>query len=377
MAPTMKLAVPAAFAQAAPPPPVAAPVPRPATGDNGHSSTELTVIVPAYNEASSIADTIRSLQTQTTPPEEIIVVDDCSSDDTGEIARRCGVTVIRPMTNTGTKAGAQNIGLAQVRTRYTIAIDADTTLAPDAIEKLLPALKEPSVAAASGFVLPRHVSSVWERGRYIEYLFAFSFYKQIQDYYGKPLISSGCFSVYRTDVLRANGGWSTRTMAEDMDLTWTYYQAGHQVRFIPDALCYPIEPNDFNFMRKQLRRWSSGFVQNVKLHWRGLVGLPYLRLFVAAALWDSIFASITYLIVLPLLAILLAKPAFLLGYLIDITAVLIPVVVAAAMRKEVPRAMASLPAFFVLRLVNAAFMLQALWREIVMRRPLRVYEKGH
>ena len=62
---------------------------------------------------------------------------------------------------------------------------------------------------------------MWERGRYVEYLFAFTFFKRIQNHYGKPMISSGCFSAYRTNALRQVGGWSNRTMAEDMDLTWT------------------------------------------------------------------------------------------------------------------------------------------------------------
>ncbi len=48
----------------------------------GNLSDQLTVIVPAYNEASSLAETILSLQRQTYPPHEIIVVDDCSTDDT-------------------------------------------------------------------------------------------------------------------------------------------------------------------------------------------------------------------------------------------------------------------------------------------------------
>src|SRR5829696_1436522 len=51
----------------------------------------LTVLVPAYNEAGSIADTIRSLQAQTVPIDEIVVVDDCSTDDTARIARGFGV----------------------------------------------------------------------------------------------------------------------------------------------------------------------------------------------------------------------------------------------------------------------------------------------
>src|SRR5262245_5299671 len=62
---------------------------------------EITAIVPAYNEAESIAETIRSLQAQTWPISQIIVVDDCSTDDTGSIAAALGVKVIRPAANTG------------------------------------------------------------------------------------------------------------------------------------------------------------------------------------------------------------------------------------------------------------------------------------
>ena len=155
---------------------------------------------------------------------------------------------------------------------------------------------------------------MWERGRYIEYLLAFTFYKPIQDFYGKPLISSGCFSAYRTDVLKACGGWSARTMAEDVDLTWRFSFAGHRVRFVPEAMCYPIEPHDFHFMRKQLKRWSHG---------------------------------------------------------------LIPVLVAARRSRGVGEVFASLPAFFLLRTVNSVFILEALWSELILRRPLLVYEKGH
>ena len=337
----------------------------------------LTVIVPAYNEASSVADTIRSIQAQTAPVDEIIVIDDCSTDSTGDVARALGVTVIRPAANTGSKAGAQNAALAHVKTELTMAIDADTTLAPDAIEKLLVAFDdEPKVAAVCGSVIPRYVRSLWERGRYIEYLVAFTFYKPIQDYYQKPLISSGCFSAYRTEALRANGGWSTRTMAEDMDLTWSFYQQGRRVRFVPEAVCYPIEPHDFRFMRKQLRRWSHGFIQNVQLHWRGVCRVPYLRLVVAVAMWDATIASIAYFLLVPLLA-WRVSPFFLLAYIIDTPAVLVPVLTTAINRREVSRALASIPAFWVLRIVNGLFFLWALWSECVMKRRLRVYEKGH
>jgi poly-beta-1,6-N-acetyl-D-glucosamine synthase len=337
----------------------------------------ISVIVPAYNEAASVGDTIRSLQHQTLRPAAIIVVDDCSDDGTGDVARALGATVVRPPANTGSKAGAQTFGLQFVGTGLVVALDADTTLAPDALERLLGAFDEPGIVAACGFVVPRHVSSVWERGRYVEYLFAFTFYKQVQDYYGTPLIASGCFAMYRTGVLRACGGWSTRTLAEDMDLTWTFYHQGHGVRFVPEAVCYPIEPHDYRLLSAQLRRWSHGFVQNVRVHWRPLLEVPFLRSAVAVTLWDATVASFAFLVVLPLLAILFGNPWPLIGYLVDAPAVAIPVVAAAARRGETLKALASLPAFFVLRTVNAVFFVRAVWLEVVARRPLLVYEKGH
>ncbi len=347
-----------------------------ASGEQGVVASRLTVLVPAYNEAESLADTLRSLRNQTLRPEEIIVIDDCSTDATAEVARNEGVTVLRPATNTGSKAGAQNFALAQVRTEFTMAVDADTMLAPDAIERLMKALTDPEIAAACGFVLPRHVKTIWERGRYIEYLFAFGFFKVIQDYYDRPLIASGCFSVYRTDVLRANEGWARRTVAEDMDLTWSFYQAGQGVRFVPAACCYPIEPHNYRFMSKQLRRWSHGFLQNVLLHRRNILKIPILRVLVAVALYDALIASMVFLFVLPVLAVWIS-PLFLLGYVLDLPAVAVPVLVEAARRRQVGKALASLPSFFVLRLVNACFMIKAAWLELVVRQPLLVYEKGH
>src|SRR5262249_51838710 len=126
----------------------------------------VTVIVPAYNPESSVGEAIRSLHAQTHPPAETLVVDDCSTVSPRAVAAAFGVQVLRPKVNTGSKAGAQSFALEHVKTEFTLAIDADTTLAADAIEKLGAAFLEPGVVAASGFVLPRRVRSPWERGRY-------------------------------------------------------------------------------------------------------------------------------------------------------------------------------------------------------------------
>src|SRR5947207_13014359 len=98
------------------------------------TGADVTVIVPAFNEAASVADTIRSLQAQTARPREIIVVDDCSTDGTADVARALGVIVVRPPANTASKAGAQTFALRDLRTPRTIAVAPDTLLPPDATD---------------------------------------------------------------------------------------------------------------------------------------------------------------------------------------------------------------------------------------------------
>jgi biofilm PGA synthesis N-glycosyltransferase PgaC len=182
--------------------------------------------------------------------------------------------------------------------------------------------------------------------------------------------------MYRTGVLRDLGGWSNRTLAEDMDLTWSLYEEGHGVRFVPRAVCYPIEPHTLHFLGKQLRRWSHGFLQNVVLHWRGLLGHRYLRSTIAIGFFDALVAPPITLFVLPLLGIFVSA-WFFLGYLIDLPVIAIPVMAGAMQRGEVRRALASLLAYFPLRFVNCWFMMRAVIEEFILRRRLSVYEKGH
>lgn len=339
--------------------------------------TDLTIIVPAYNEEKTIKDTLLSIQNQTVKPKRVIVVDDHSTDQTAKAAKSTGVLVLETPKNTGSKAGAQNYALRQTATKFVMALDADTTMDKYAVEKLLEAFKDENTAAACGFVIPRFVNTIWERGRYIEYLIAFTYYKPIQEYFGKPLISSGCFSMYRTKFLKESKGWPTRTMAEDMDLTWSFHKKKFNVRFIPEAVCYPIEPQNFTFMKKQLIRWSHGFVQNLMLHWKEVLAVPYLNFIVAVMTWDSIVASLMYLFIIPIFSIIFKSPYLLFLFIIDAPIVFIPVFLRGLKRKELIKVVFSFPSFFILRIVNAIFIMEAYWTEIILKKRLTQYEKGH
>lgn len=339
----------------------------------------VTAIVPAYNEESVIDQTLRSL-IQQPEPIEVIVVDDFSTDNTGNVAKSYdGISVLRPPKNTGSKAGAQNHALPSVDTKYTIAIDADTSLTNSTIQKMVQFMEShPETVASCSFVIPKKVDTIWERGRFIEYMFAFPFYKRIQQWYGKPLISSGCFSIYKTSELKAVGGWSTRTLTEDMDLTWTFYEKGKVVRYNHEAFCFPIEPESFTMMSKQLKRWSHGWVQNLQLHWKNIRKIPVLREEVVAAVADALVGGIVYFGIMPLSIIRFHSfSLFILLISSDILLVALPPILKGIKLKKVRKVLSSLPSFYILRTVNIFFTYSAFISEILLKKSLNKYEKGH
>ena len=334
----------------------------------------VTVLIPAHNEEAWIGETLRSLQLQTLQPDEVIVVDDCSTDNTAEIARHLGATVLRTPTNR-LKAGAQNYGLQHVRTDVVVTLDADTVLHPDAVD-LLVADIESGCDATNGAVLPQSRRGIWTRARLVEYAAAMRLYKRAQRRLGTILVLSGCVAAFRANVLREVGGFKERTLTEDLDLTWTLHLHGYRVGYAPGALSYPAEPGSWRLYKAQVRRWAVGFYQSISVHRGSLRHHAGLAFVVGTALWD-ILASV---VVLAAAIFLTATQGFTLSaglvWAFLLVAVLIPFVLAASVIGAGPAA-ASIPAYLVGSWAGQYFYVEALVREWILRRRDRVWIKGH
>ena len=163
------------------------------------------MIIPAYNEEERIASTLTSVQNQTLKAARVIVIDDHSSDRTGQIARDMHVEVIRPEKHCGSKASAQNAALPMVNTRYVAALDADTILTSDALEKMLQAMEKTNATGSCSWVQTRYQSTIWQWARTVEYLFAFVWFKRVQEFYKRPVICSGAFNMFKTSTLKMLG----------------------------------------------------------------------------------------------------------------------------------------------------------------------------
>jgi N-acetylglucosaminyltransferase len=345
----------------------------------------VTVIIPAHDEEAGLPATLESVLCQTVPAERVIVVDDASDDATGDVARRYGVEVVRPPANLGSKARAQNFALPYCETELVLAVDADTVLARDYIERILPAFADPSVVVAAGNVQTRFTRTVWERGRSVEYLFGFHWHRPIQQRANSPMVCSGCCSVFRRQTLVDFGGFPERTIVEDMDFTWSQQIAGRRARYVSDAVAWAADPETLRYLRKQVWRWMAGFCQNVRLHTRQLlVRKPMLALWVLLAMLEILTAPLWWsapcVLVLGLGRPVVPTLAWWLGAELVFT---LPPLAYAARRRglSLGRVLLNVPCVYPTKIVNLWYAWKAVAVELLLvplrlSRGLTVYEKG-
>jgi glycosyltransferase involved in cell wall biosynthesis len=112
----------------------------------------ISVVIPAFNAAATLEETLASVMSQTRPPNEVIVVDDGSSDATSEIARGMRGAYVLRQANGGV-ASALNTGLLACHFSHIAFLDADDLWLPTCLEtheKHLEAL--PGLDASVGWV---------------------------------------------------------------------------------------------------------------------------------------------------------------------------------------------------------------------------------
>ncbi len=114
----------------------------------------VSIITPAYNAGRFIGETIESVIRQTHPAWEMIIVDDCSSDNTGQIVRHYQqqderIKLVTLPQNAGV-ANARNTGLQMARGRYVAFLDADDIWLDDKLAVQLAFMKDGDVAFTFG-----------------------------------------------------------------------------------------------------------------------------------------------------------------------------------------------------------------------------------
>lgn len=293
----------------------------------------ISMLAPAYNEALTVTDSLRSLLGLRYPDLEVVLVNDGSSDATLEVLQRdFDLVSVRPIyrrrvsseavtgiyrsrTNPGLvvvdkcnggKADALNAGLNIASGELVCAIDADTIIDSDALLRMVrPFLIDDRVIAAGGTIRVANGAQV-HNGRVvsahaprrllaglqaIEYLRAFLTGRLGWNRLGGNLIISGAFGMFRRDLTIDAGGYEHATVGEDMELVARLRRlaiergAPDTVVFIPDPVAWTEVPESVRVLGRQRDRWHRGLADVLWRHRRallnpryrslGLVALPY------------------------------------------------------------------------------------------------------
>jgi len=250
----------------------------------------LSIIVPAFNEATDIDHSVRSLANCDYPDYEVIVVDDGSTDGTGEIVERMGLNGVRVLRqpNAG-KAAALNRGFRAARHDVIVMVDADTVFERETLRRLVVPLEHEQVGAVSGNTKVANRRGLLGRWQHIEYVMGFNLDRRLFEVLRCMPTVPGAIGAFRRSALVEIGGISRATLAEDTDITLAIGRAGWRVVYADDARAWTDAPSSLGDLWRQRYRWAFGTLQAAWKHkaalWRrgeGKIGrraLPYLLLF--------------------------------------------------------------------------------------------------
>ncbi len=132
-------------------------------GTSGGAVPQISVVVACYNDSANLPVAVGSALSQSHYDLEVIICDDCSTDDTETVAARlCAadarVRYVRLAQNSGSGAGPRNAGLRQVRAPWVIFLDSDDELAPGALHRLLSTADDAGAEVAAGRISRLHVA---------------------------------------------------------------------------------------------------------------------------------------------------------------------------------------------------------------------------
>jgi cellulose synthase/poly-beta-1,6-N-acetylglucosamine synthase-like glycosyltransferase len=299
----------------------------------------ITILMPAHNEEKCICTAVRNCLDLDYPELEVIVINDGSVDHTLASIQdafrlrlvrmvyvphaKSGVVrglyrseldarlVVVDKEAAGSKADALNAGLNAATSPYVCIVDADSVLERDALLRIMvPVLADPQrVVSAGGIVRVLNGSEV-KAGRIrrvrlprksieviqvVEYLRAFLIGREAWARGNMLMIISGAFGVFRSDLMRAVGGYRSEVIGEDIDLVARLHRhlrergADYRIEFVPDPVCWTEVPSDLQSLGRQRARWQKGLMDVlwpnrdllfVRRYGRiGYLALPYLWLF--------------------------------------------------------------------------------------------------
>ncbi len=244
---------------------------KPVAIDASTFEPTVTILIPAHNEEKVIGRLLQRITELTYPKDklQVIVINDASSDQTGEIAddyknKYPFIEVLNRDKNNGGKgkASAMNDGFSKSTGEIVLCFDADYYPQKDIVEKLTREFIDPKVGAVQGrVVVLNEPQNIITRLVALERIGGYRVDQEARDNLGLIVQFGGTVGGFRSSLLRNLHGWDENVLAEDTDLTFRIYLANYRIPYKIDAECYEEAVDNWKAYRQQRYRWAKGHMQ--------------------------------------------------------------------------------------------------------------------
>jgi len=267
----------------------------------------VSVIIPIFNEETTIADTIKHVFDIDYDILEVIAVNDCSNDNTLKILQNLSLKyprlkILNHEKNSG-KAASLNDALKIARTELVVVVDADSYPARDSLKQMVGFFDSEKVGAVTCPVLVRNANKFIEKLQAIEYRMI-AMTRKLLDYVDAIYVTPGPLAIYRKKALDEIRGFDEKNMTEDIEITWHLTYAGWQRRMCLSTSVSSTAPNKVKAWFKQRRRWNVGGLQCINKYKRylfnpkkGMLGFFIIPFFILSTFLGLLGLSIFFYLI--------------------------------------------------------------------------------
>ena len=272
----------------------------------------VSILMPAHNEGDILYNVVKEMTQLNYPNYELIMINDGSSDDTGEVLKKIvamydNVRVIDLKKNCG-KANALYLGAIASKGEILVGVDADSYLDKNALRYLVSHFINKQngerVGAVTGNPRVRNRGTLLGRIQLCEYASIISLIKRTQRVLGKVMTVSGVCVAYRKKALLDCGFWDRDMMTEDIAVTWKLEKSFWDVRYEPRALCWMLVPETIKGLWRQRKRWAEGGLEVIFRHfdifksWRRRRMVPIYLEQVCSFFWSVCWLILTLILLI-------------------------------------------------------------------------------
>ena len=227
---------------------------------------KVTIVVPCWNEETTVYKTIRSLLGLNYPKDKlsIFLVDDGSTDSTFKVisrfAKYSNIKVFHK--ENGGKFTALNFGLENSDTEFFGCLDADSFADPESLIRIMSYFeKDPSVMAVAPSVTVFNSKNFVQKAQTAEYYMGV-YFKKMLGFIGAIDVTPGPLTVFRRKVFDDLGGYRHGHNTEDMEIAYRMQKNNYKIEHCNDAFVYTNTPPTIKKLYKQRLRWIYGFINN-------------------------------------------------------------------------------------------------------------------